>query len=71
MTKTTTGELMIFAISLKKKTYKISSIFSDPIDKPKGRRKHDKFNGMSEEEVIQRFLPDQLTFNLDVVIVSL
>lgn len=36
----------------------------------KERKKHDRFNGMSEEEVIQRVLPDHLIENLDIVIVS-
>ena len=36
----------------------------------KQRRRHDRFNGMSEEEVRLRTLPDHLTSNLDVVIVS-
>ena len=35
----------------------------------KQRRRHDRFNGMSEDEVRLRTLPDQLTSNLDVVIV--
>lgn len=34
------------------------------------RRRHDRFNGMSEDEVRSRTLPDHLTTNLDVVIVS-
>lgn len=36
----------------------------------KQRRKHDRFNGMTEEEVRSRTLPDHLAANLDVVIVS-
>ena len=36
----------------------------------KQRRRHDRFNGMSEDEVRLRTLPDHLTTNLDVVIVS-
>jgi len=36
----------------------------------KERKKHDRFNGMSEEEVSKRTLPDHLTNNLDIVIVS-
>lgn len=35
----------------------------------KQRRRHDRFNGMSEDEVRLRTLPDHLTSNLDVVIV--
>lgn len=37
----------------------------------KERKKHDRFNGMSEEEVSKRTLPDHLTNNLDIVIVSI
>ena len=36
----------------------------------KQRRRHDRFNGMTEEEVRSRTLPDHLASNLDVVIVS-
>jgi TDG/mug DNA glycosylase family protein len=41
-------------------------------DKPhfKERKKHDRFNGMPEEEVSKRTLPDHLAQNLDIVIVS-
>lgn len=47
--------------------------FSNPIeDRPvKERKKHDRFNGMPEEEVTKRTLPDHLAGNLDIVIVSL
>jgi TDG/mug DNA glycosylase family protein len=38
-------------------------------DHYKQRRRHDRFNGMSEDEVRLRTLPDHLTSNLDVVIV--
>jgi len=38
--------------------------------KPKERKKHDRFNGMSESEVIKRTIPDHLCDNLDIVIVS-
>lgn len=46
-------------------------INSNPIeDRPsKERKKHDRFNGMPEEEVTKRTLPDHLTNNLDIVIV--
>lgn len=37
----------------------------------KERKKHDRFNGMPEEEVSKRTLPDHLTNNLDIVIVSI
>lgn len=36
----------------------------------KERKKHDRFNGMPEEEVSKRTLPDHLTSNLDIIIVS-
>lgn len=36
----------------------------------KERKKHDRFNGMSEEEVSKRTLPDHLSNNLDIIIVS-
>lgn len=41
-----------------------------PTFRPKERKKHDRFNGMSEEEVIKRTIPDHLCDNLDIVIVS-
>lgn len=37
----------------------------------KERKKHDRFNGMSEEEVSRRTLPDHLAENLDIIIVSM
>jgi hypothetical protein len=37
---------------------------------PKERKKWDRFNGMSVDEVKQRTLPDHLAPNLDIVIVS-
>ncbi|KAH8269801.1 hypothetical protein KR018_008127 [Drosophila ironensis] len=39
--------------------------------KPKERKKHDRFNGMTEEEVIKRTIPDHLCDNLDIVIVGI
>ena len=36
----------------------------------KARRKHNRFNGMSEEEVMKRLLPDLLVPDLDILIVS-
>lgn len=36
----------------------------------KERKKHDRFNGMPEEEVSKRTLPDHLTNNLDIIIVN-
>ena len=35
------------------------------------KKRKDRFNGMPEEEVVQRILPDHLHHNLDIVIVSL
>ncbi|CAH1784768.1 unnamed protein product, partial [Owenia fusiformis] len=37
----------------------------------KVRKKHDRFNGMPEEEVLQRRLPDIFAPNLDIVIVGI
>ena len=37
-------------------------------DKP--RKKHLRFNGMPEEEVAKRLLPDLIKDNLDILIVS-
>ncbi len=37
----------------------------------KERRKHDRFNGMPEEEVSKRTLPDLLATNLDIVIIGI
>ncbi|XP_046457818.1 uncharacterized protein LOC124204732 isoform X1 [Daphnia pulex] len=37
----------------------------------KQRRRHDRFNGMTEEEVRSRTLPDHLASNLDVVIIGI
>lgn len=39
--------------------------------KIKERKKHDRFNGMPEEEVSKRTLPDHLATNLDIIIVSI
>ena len=42
-----------------------------PLGTPeKVRKKIDRFNGMSEEEVSKRTLPDLITHNLDILIVS-
>ncbi|XP_043657597.1 uncharacterized protein LOC122622917 isoform X2 [Drosophila teissieri] len=43
----------------------------DQAVKTKERKKHDRFNGMSEEEVIKRTIPDHLCDNLDIVIVGI
>ncbi|KAI5727255.1 hypothetical protein M8J76_017071 [Diaphorina citri] len=37
----------------------------------KERKKHDRFNGMPEEEVSKRTLPDHLSCNLDIVIIGI
>lgn len=34
------------------------------------RKKHNRFNGMSEEEVAKKILPDLITPDLDILIVS-
>ncbi|XP_055921984.1 uncharacterized protein LOC129953165 [Eupeodes corollae] len=38
---------------------------------PKERKKHDRFNGMPEEEVSKRTLPDHLADNLDIIIIGI
>lgn len=43
---------------------------SDHFKAEKPRRKHNRFNGMSEEEVAKRLLPDLITPGLDILIVS-
>ena len=37
----------------------------------KVKRKVDRFNGVSEAELLTKTLPDILTFNLDIVIVRI
>ncbi|XP_022908087.1 uncharacterized protein [Onthophagus taurus] len=37
----------------------------------KERKKHDRFNGMPEEEVSKRTLPDHLASNLDIIIIGI
>ena len=37
----------------------------------KGKRKVDRFNGLTEAELLTKPLPDILTFNLDIVIVRI
>ena len=39
-------------------------------DGKKPRRKHNRFNGIPEEEVLKRLLPDLICPNLDILIVS-
>lgn len=46
-------------------------LLTNPSKVYKERKKHDRFNGMPEEEVSKRTLPDHLTNNLDIVIVSI
>ncbi|XP_033150531.1 uncharacterized protein LOC108607335 isoform X2 [Drosophila busckii] len=49
-----------------------STVDANLVDmKPKERKKHDRFNGMSEAEVIKRTIPDHLCDNLDIVIVGI
>jgi thymine-DNA glycosylase len=35
------------------------------------KKKRDRFNGLTEDEVLAKLLPDHLDFNLDIVIVSI
>ena len=37
----------------------------------KVKKKRDRFNGLSEDEVMAKSLPDHLDYNLDIVIVCL
>ena len=37
----------------------------------KERKKHNRFNGMSDEEVAKKILPDLITPDLDILIVSI
>uniref|UniRef100_W8AKM6 G/T mismatch-specific thymine DNA glycosylase n=1 Tax=Ceratitis capitata TaxID=7213 RepID=W8AKM6_CERCA len=46
------------------------NVITGPL-KTKERKKHDRFNGMSEEEVVKRTLPDHLCDNLDIVIIGI
>ncbi|XP_059609742.1 uncharacterized protein LOC132257057 isoform X2 [Phlebotomus argentipes] len=39
--------------------------------KVRERKKHDRFNGMSEEEVSKRTLPDHIANNLDIIIIGI
>ena len=39
-------------------------------DGKKPRRKHSRFNGLPEDEVMKRLLPDLICPNLDILIVS-
>ena len=35
------------------------------------RKKRNRFNGMTEEEVLKKTLPDHVAYNLDIIIVSI
>ena len=50
--------------------YNPLSVKEEKLGPYKERKKHDRFNGMPEEEVQKRTLPDHLTPNLDIIIVS-
>ena len=45
-------------------------MITDHMPVVKKKRKIDRFNGMPEEEVILKTLPDRLAPNLDILIVS-
>ena len=48
------------------------AIKQEPItEKLPVRKKRDRFNGMTEEEVLKRTLPDHVAHNLDIIIVSM
>ena len=50
---------------------KMEGLGEDGKPEKKPRRKHNRFNGMSEEEVMKRLLPDVITPDLDILIVSI
>ena len=50
---------------------KMEGLGEDGKPEKKPRRKHNRFNGMSEEEVMKRLLPDVITPDLDILIVSM
>ena len=50
---------------------KMEGLGEDGKPEKKPRRKHNRFNGMSEEEVMKRLLPDVITPHLDILIVSI
>ena len=50
---------------------KMEGLGEDGKKEKKPRRKHNRFNGMSEEEVMKRLLPDVITPDLDILIVSI
>ena len=49
---------------------KMEGLGEDGKGEKKARRKHNRFNGMSEEEVMKRLLPDLIQPDLDILIVS-
>ena len=50
---------------------KMEGLGEDGKPEKKPRRKHNRFNGMSEEEEMKRLLPDVITPELDILIVSM
>ena len=50
---------------------KMEGLGEDGKGEKKQRRKHNRFNGMSEEDVMKRLLPDLLIPDLDILIVSI
>ena len=50
---------------------KMEGLGEDGKQEKKQRRKHNRFNGMPEEEVMKRLLPDLLVPDLDILIVSI
>ncbi|SPP89016.1 uncharacterized protein LOC117590619 [Drosophila guanche] len=73
----TDGDAMQMATSVSQQGNCAANSGDDPAGdsllgmKPKERKKHDRFNGMSEAEVIKRTIPDHLCDNLDIVIVGI
>ena len=50
---------------------KMEGLGEDGKKEKKPRRKHNRFNGMTEEEVMKRLLPDLICPDLDILIVSI
>ena len=50
---------------------KMEGLGEDGKAEKKARRKHNRFNGMSEEDVMKRLLPDLIVPDLDILIVSI
>ena len=50
---------------------KMEGLGEDGKPEKKQRRKHNRFNGMSEEDVMKRLLPDLILPDLDILIVSI